>query len=113
MTIIHDITCFLVLFESNERPFDETDHYVTRTLDEAADQAIEWLGVFAFDNPNVQIIEFNIVEGYSRDVSEDACNLSEHLEYDCRMEFIRDPESRRGYVDPNAEHRLTKSQLGV
>jgi hypothetical protein len=110
MTIIHDITCFLVLFESGKYPLTEDGQYVTYTMKDAADHAVELLGDFGGET---QIIEFNIVEGYSRDVSEDACKLSEHLEYDCRMEFIRDPESRRGYVDPNKEHRLTKSQLGV
>lgn len=110
MTIIHDITCFLVLFQSEKYPLTDNEHCVAHTMKDAADQAVELLGDFGGET---QIIEFNIVEGYSRDVSEDACKLSEHLEYDCRMEFIRDPESRRPYVDPNAEHRLTKSQLGV
>jgi hypothetical protein len=92
MTIIHDITCFLVLFQSEKYDFDKTEQYVFRSFKEACDKANELVDDFGGET---QIIEFNHTDGYSSDVTPD----------------LPEPEEERPYVDPNDEHRLTKEQV--
>lgn len=67
MGIIKDTATFLVVTERGEAWIDEQP--AMRTMQEALDYIHDYAGISA---DTFQVIEFNPVEGYCRDVTEDA-----------------------------------------
>ena len=117
MTIIADHATFIVTTYRDE-PWIP-DQPAMRTMSEALDYIHDNIGA---DNP-AQVIEFNPFEGYCRDVTEDAframldqwpkCRLNTHEPKFENGVIVWQEIEEREYRDPDAEHRLSASQLGI